>query len=359
MLTSDRLKAIEQQHAGLENQLAEPTIASDPSRLAKLGREYSRLGDQVVLIKRLREISDGIQSTELACQDPDLEVQELAREELQSLEAQKKEIETKLKNLLLPRDPHDDRDVIVEVRAGTGGEEASLFAGELVRMYSRYADRQGWKFEVINATSSGVGGVKEAIIAVRGDGAFGRLKYESGVHRVQRVPVTESSGRLHTSAASVAVLPEAEEIDVAISEEDIRIDVFRSSGHGGQSVNTTDSAVRITHLTTGIVVSIQDEKSQHKNRAKAMAVLRARLLDLERVKQQEERGADRRGQIGSGDRSAKMRTYNFPQDRITDHRISHTLHGMSAFLDGEIDDLLNALMNARQEELMLSSDGDS
>jgi len=357
MLTGDRLKAIEQQHANLEAQLAEPTIASDPSRLAKLGREYSRLDDQVILIKQLREISDGLQSTELACQDPDEEVQELAREELQYLESQKNEIEAKLKNLLLPRDPHDDRDVIVEVRAGTGGEEASLFAGELVRMYSRYADRQGWKFEVISTTSSGVGGVKEAIIAVRGDGAFGRLKYESGVHRVQRVPVTESSGRLHTSAASVAVLPEAEEIDVAISEEEIRIDVFRSSGHGGQSVNTTDSAVRITHLTTGIVVSIQDEKSQHKNRAKAMSVLRARLLDLERVRQQEERGADRRGQIGSGDRSAKMRTYNFPQDRITDHRISHTLHGMSAFLDGEIDDLLDALITSRQEELMLSSDG--
>lgn len=357
MLTGDRLKAIEQQHANLEAQLAEPTIASDPSRLAKLGREYSRLDDQVILIKQLREISDGLQSTELACQDPDEEVQELAREELQYLESQKNEIEAKLKNLLLPRDPHDDRDVIVEVRAGTGGEEASLFAGELVRMYSRYADRQGWKFEVISTTSSGVGGIKEAIIAVRGDGAFGRLKYESGVHRVQRVPVTESSGRLHTSAASVAVLPEAEEIDVAISEEEIRIDVFRSSGHGGQSVNTTDSAVRITHLTTGIVVSIQDEKSQHKNRAKAMSVLRARLLDLERVRQQEERGADRRGQIGSGDRSAKMRTYNFPQDRITDHRISHTLHGMSAFLDGEIDDLLDALITSRQEELMLSSDG--
>ena len=348
---NERYEAMEARFVELAKLLSDPRVASEPGALAKLGKEYSELESRVRLIEELRRIEGDIDSAvELAADMSDPEMAEFAAAELPELRSQYTEVDERLRRSLLPTDPDDDRPVIMEIRAGTGGTEAALFAADLLRMYGRHAERSGWKVELLSQTLTELGGVKEAIVAIRGDGAYQRLKHESGVHRVQRVPVTESSGRLHTSAASVVVLPEAREIDVQIDEDDIRIDVFRSSGHGGQSVNTTDSAVRITHLPTGLIVSIQDEKSQHKNRAKAMAILRSRLLDLERQKQDADRGDSRRSQIGGGDRSAKMRTYNFPQDRVTDHRISKTLYGIEAFLDGEIDELVQALIETDEAE---------
>ncbi len=348
---NEHYKAIEARFAELAKLLSDPRVASEPGSLARLGKEYSELESKVRLIQELRKLDAEIESTvELAADASDPEMAELAAAELPELRRQNTEVEDRLRRSLLPTDPDDDRPVIMEVRAGAGGTEAALFAADLLRMYGRHAERSGWKVELLSQTLTELGGVKEAIAAIRGDSAYQRLKHESGVHRVQRVPVTESSGRLHTSAASVVVLPEAREIDVKIDDDDIRVDVFRSSGHGGQSVNTTDSAVRITHLPTGLIVSIQDEKSQHKNRAKAMAILRSRLLDLERQKQDAHRGSSRRSQIGGGDRSAKMRTYNFPQDRVTDHRIPKTLYGIEAFLDGEIDELVQALIESDEAE---------
>ncbi len=352
-----RHAAILERFEEVSRALADPDVATVPARLAELGREFAHLQEQVDLIRALNLLAEEIDATrELAADDSDAEMADLAREELAELEGRQPGLEQRLRRLLLPSDPHDDRNVILEVRAGAGGDEAALFAGDLVRMYTRFADRRGWKVETLGSTITDRGGFKEAILEVRGKGAFSRLKYESGVHRVQRVPSTESSGRLHTSAASVVVLPEAEAIDVDIADDEVRVDVYRSSGHGGQSVNTTDSAVRITHLETGIIVTIQDEKSQHKNRAKALAILRARLLDLERQKQDEARGDARRSQIGGGDRSAKMRTYNFPQDRITDHRIKKSIHGIESFLDGVIDDLVGALIEADEAEKLVAAD---
>jgi peptide chain release factor 1 len=281
----------------------------------------------------------------------------MAKAELPGLSGRLEEMTQKIRLLLLPKDAADEKNVILEVRAGTGGDEAALFAGDLFRMYQRYADLKGWKVEILSASEAAMGGYKEIVASVSGVGAFSRLKFESGVHRVQRVPETESSGRIHTSAATVAVLPEAEEVDIAIDEKDLRIDVFRASGPGGQSVNTTDSAVRITHLPTGIVVSQQDEKSQHKNRAKAMKVLRSRLFDMEREKQQAERAADRRDQVGSGDRSQRIRTYNFPQGRVTDHRIGLTLHKLNEVLAGEgLDELVDALITEQQASQLAAID---
>jgi peptide chain release factor 1 len=275
----------------------------------------------------------------------------MAREEVDRLEAEQTRILEELKVLLLPRDPHDDRDVIVEIRAGTGGDEAALFASELLRMYLRYADAHRFQSEVLTLNETGIGGVKEAIVEIAGDGAYSRLKFESGPHRVQRVPATESSGRIHTSTATVIVMPEAEEIDIPIDEDrDLRIEVKRSSGPGGQSVNTTDSAVRITHLPTGLVVEIQDEKSQHKNKAKALAVLRSRLFDMELAKRRERESAERKSMVGSGDRSEKIRTYNFPQDRVTDHRIGLTMHDLPGVLEGRLDPLIDALVMADQAD---------
>ena len=344
----DQLRQIESSYEAIVAEMATPGVASDPARLQVLGRELARLEPMVLAGRAWASIRDELAATRTMAHDPDEDVRLMARDELVALEAREKAVEEQLRELLLPRDPNDDRDVILEVRAGTGGDEAALFAGDLYRMYARYAERQGWHLELLSVSEGTSGGVKEAIAEVTGHGAYSRLKFESGVHRVQRVPTTEAAGRIHTSTATVSVLPEADEVEVQIPERDLRIDVYRSSGPGGQSVNTTDSAVRITHLPTGLVVAIQDEKSQHKNKAKALAVLRARLLDLERARQAEERGEQRRSQVGSGERAEKIRTYNFPDDRVTDHRVGVTVHNLPGLLQGDLDRLVEPLAAADQ-----------
>ncbi len=346
----DRLAELEARYEELARQMATPGVASDPGALANLGRELSRLEPVVAATRAYRELTAALEATRGMLHDPDEEVREMARDEIGRLEARQDELSAELRRLLVPRDPNDDRNVILEVRAGTGGEEASLFAADLFRMYARYAERRRWKVELLASSESDSGGLKEAIAELTGAGAYSRLKYESGVHRVQRVPVTESSGRIHTSTATVAVLPEAEEVEVDLPDRDLRIEVKRSSGPGGQSVNTTDSAVRITHLPTGLVVDIQDEKSQHKNKAKALAILRARLLESERQRQADERGEQRRSQVGSGERAEKIRTYNFPDDRVTDHRIGLTVHNLPGLLEGDLDRLVEPLIEHDQAE---------
>ena len=325
-------------------------MTRDAARLAELGREHHRLGEVVQAARRLERCENELaDARELVLVD-DPELAEEARREVDRLEEELPALEASLLPLLIPRDPLDDRPAIVEIRAGTGGDEAALFAADLFRMYSRFVEREGWRVELLSMSDGTLGGVKEAIFKVNGSGAFGAMRWESGVHRVQRVPATESQGRIHTSAATVAVLPEAEEVDVRIEDKDLRIDVFRSSGPGGQSVNTTDSAVRITHLPTGIVVSQQDQKSQLQNKQKAMDVLRARLLDLRIAEQEAERSRMRRTQVGTGDRSAKIRTYNFPQGRVTDHRIGFTVHDVARVMDGDIAPFLEALRVADAQE---------
>ncbi len=330
--------------------MSDPATARDSRRLAELGREHSRLAPVKELASRLeRSESELAQVRELVgVDDPEMAAE--ARAEEERLRAEIARIESALTPLLIPRDPLDERDAIVEIRAGTGGDEAALFAFDLHRMYTRFIERQGWKWETISMSEGTLGGLKEVIFKVHGDDAFGAMRWESGVHRVQRVPATENQGRIHTSAATVAVLPEAEEVDVKIEEKDLRVDVFRASGPGGQGVNTTDSAVRITHLPSGIVVSQQDQRSQIQNRARAMEVLRARLLDLKVAEQEAERSRMRKTQVGTGDRSAKIRTYNFPQNRVTDHRIGLTMHELSRILEGEIAPLIEALRQADIEE---------
>ncbi|HEY3523175.1 MAG TPA: peptide chain release factor 1 [Candidatus Limnocylindrales bacterium] len=341
-----KLAAIARQYDDLQGELARPEVTSDPDALRRLGRELAQLEPVVDAYRRLSDVRGQLaDARQLRETEQDPAMRDLARAEVESLEADEARLLDDLKVLLLPRDPNDERDVIVEIRAGAGGDEAALFAGDLLRMYLRYADDHRWQSELMSAHETGNGGVKEAIVEIRGDGAYSRLKYEGGVHRVQRVPATESSGRIHTSTATVVVMPEAEEVDVPpIDEEkDLRIEVKRSSGPGGQSVNTTDSAVRITHLPTGLVVEIQDEKSQHKNKAKAMSVLRSRLYERELEKRRAEESATRRGMIGAGDRSEKIRTYNFPQNRVTDHRISRDVHDLPRFLQGNLDEMIDAL----------------
>ena len=328
-----------------------------PERFVELSKEYAEIDPLVTAIRDYRATLSEVEDLRALKDGDDQEMAELAAMELPELEEKLPLMESALEILLLPKDSADELNVIVEVRAGTGGDEAALFAGDLFRMYTRYADIIGWKSEIISQSEGEVGGYKEIVTAIRGKGVFARLKFESGVHRVQRVPETESGGRIHTSAATVAVLPEPEEVDVKIEEKDLRVDVFRASGPGGQSVNTTDSAVRITHLPTGITVSQQDEKSQHKNRAKAMQVLRARLFEAERERADSERAADRKSQVGSGDRSERIRTYNFPQGRVTDHRINLTLHKLEKILDGDgLDEMVEALIREDQAQRLAAAD---
>ena len=346
----DRLTEALERATEVEHLLADPATTRDATRLAELGREHRRLEQIVALARQLERTENELaDARELVLVD-DPELAEEARREVARLEADGPRLEQALKPLLSPRDPLDDRPAIIEIRAGTGGDEAALFAADLYRMYSRFVERRGWRTELLSLGEGSLGGVKEAIFRVAGEGVFGDMRWESGVHRVQRVPATESQGRIHTSAATVAVLPEAEEVDVRIEDKDLRIDVFRSSGPGGQSVNTTDSAVRITHLPTGLVVSQQDQKSQLQNKQKAMQVLRARLLDLRVAEQEAERARQRRTQVGTGDRSAKVRTYNFPQSRVTDHRIGLTVHDIQRVMDGEIGPFIEALQLADAEE---------
>ena len=347
----DILEQMEQRFERLNEQLADPAVLKNPRKLKELSRERRYIEEVVRKGKEYRELLKMIAEDESALrQNEDAELVSLARSELQELRARKAALEEELKVSLTPPDPKDEKNVILELRAGTGGEEAALFVADLHRMYTKYVERNGWSFEIMSTSPSSAGGFKEIILLVSGEGVFGRLRFESGVHRVQRVPVTEASGRIHTSAVTVAVLPEAEDVDVEIDPGELEVDVFRSSGPGGQSVNTTDSAVRIRHLPTGIVVTCQDERSQHKNKAKAMKVLRARLKDMMERKQEEELAATRRTQVGSGDRSAKIRTYNFPQGRVTDHRIGLTLYKLQEALEGDIDDLVEALRAAHNEE---------
>jgi peptide chain release factor 1 len=347
----EKLNELHAQYEELNQQLASPDVMLDQERYLTLLKRHRELEPIITTYRRYQSLEKEIANTRrLLEEETDPEIKELAREELRSLHEQVERCENELKLLLVPRDPNDERNVILEIRAGTGGLEATLFAADLLRMYTRYAERQGWRVQLLSVSESDIGGIKEAVLLVEGRGAYSRLKYESGVHRVQRVPVTEASGRIHTSAATVAVLPEAEEVDVKIDPRDIRIDTFCSSGHGGQSVNTTYSAVRITHLPTGLVVSCQDERSQIKNREKALRVLRSRLLELERQKQQEELTTRRRQQVKSGDRSEKIRTYNFKENRVTDHRIGLTLHQLDRIMDGELDNLIEALITFYQTE---------
>ena len=331
-------------------ELADPETARNPAKLRQLGREHARLDQIRQGHDRLDRLRQELGQAREVLQDRDPELSQLARADVERLRPEIARLEQRLTDLLTPADPLDDRDAIVEIRAGTGGDEAALFAAELFRMYTRFCERRGWKVEVVSLSEGNLGGLKEAIFAARGPGVYGTLRYESGVHRVQRVPVTEGQGRIHTSAATVAVLPEAEEVDVKIEEKELRIDVFRSQGPGGQSVNTTDSAVRITHLPTNLVVQCQDQKSQLQNKIKALEVLRSRLLDKMIAEQEAARARERRAQVGTGDRSAKIRTYNFPQNRVTDHRIHYTVHNLSEVLDGNLDDLINALRLAGERE---------
>ncbi len=353
-----KLDHIENKYEELTALISDPQIIQDQERWRQLVKSHAELEDVVIKYREYKKTVKDIEELEaLLKEEKDPELREMAEEELENLEARKEKLEREIKILLLPRDPNDEKNVIMEIRAGTGGEEAALFGADLLKMYLRYAERMGWKTEFLSSNITDLGGVKEVVVSIQGKGAYSRLKFESGVHRVQRVPETESGGRIHTSAATVAVLPEAEEVDVEIKPEDIRIDVFCSSGPGGQSVNTTQSAVRITHLPTGIVVSCQDEKSQHKNKDKALKVLRARLLDKAQREQQDKMASTRKSMVGSGDRSERIRTYNFPQNRVTDHRINLTLYKLEQFLEGDIDEMIEALISTDQADRLKQVEG--
>ncbi|MGI6512948.1 MAG: peptide chain release factor 1 [Syntrophomonadaceae bacterium] len=355
----DKLKSLEEKYLELSEMLSQPDTVSDLSRYQKLSKALSDLTDIVNAYRDYKEVLHNIEEAEsLLRENLESDFRELVEQELDENRERKADLERMLQMLLLPKDPNDDKNVIMEIRAGTGGEEAALFAATLFRMYSRYAERQGWKTDIMDVSYSDLNGFKEIIFVIEGKGAYSRLKYESGVHRVQRIPVTESGGRIHTSAATVAVLPEAEEVELEINPNDLRIDLYCSSGPGGQSVNTTQSAVRITHIPSGLVVTCQDEKSQHKNKDKAMRVLRARLLEMTKAEKEAEIADTRRGMVGTGDRSERIRTYNYPQGRVTDHRAGLTLHKLDAVLEGDLDEIINALVTQDQTEKLKQVDQD-
>lgn len=348
----DKLKGVEDRFTQLEALLSDPTVLQDREAYQKYAREHAEISDIVETFRQYSQISQEMDDSYELLKDSDPQIKNLAKEEIDRLSLRQEELEEQLKQLLIPKDPLDEKNVLLEIRAGTGGDEAGLFANDLYKMYTRYAEERNWKIEVMDHHTTGVGGLKEIIALVKGKGAYSRLKYESGTHRVQRVPVTETQGRIHTSAVTVAVLPEAEDVEVQIDPSELRIDVFRSAGPGGQSVNTTDSAVRITHLPSGLVVSCQDEKSQHKNKAKAMKVLRSRLLDKMTQEQDAKRSQERKSQVGSGDRSERIRTYNFPQGRVTDHRIGLTLYRLESILLGELDEIIDGLTTFYQSQTL-------
>ena len=348
----DKLAEVEKRYVELEGLMSDPQLLGQQKEYSKIAKERAELEEIVSCFREWRKVEHDIQDNRQLLEEHDEAIRELAKEELALLREQKEKLDKRLRILILPKDPNDHKNVIVEIRAGTGGEEAALFAAELFRMYSRYAESRGWRVEMMSSNPTGLGGLKEIIISIEGQGAYSRLKFEGGVHRVQRVPVTESSGRIHTSAVTVAVMPEADEVEVAIDPKELRVDVFRSSGPGGQSVNTTDSAVRITHIPTGLVVSCQDEKSQHKNRAKGLKILRARLLEKKQEEQRSEIAATRKSMVGSGDRSERIRTYNFPQGRVTDHRINLTLYKLERVMEGEMDELVEGLITHYQAEAL-------
>jgi peptide chain release factor 1 len=352
----DKLEEVEQKYRELEQALSDPEIFQDMERYQKLTRERARIVSVVESYQRYKKISDEMEGNKTLLHGDDEALKELAKEEIATLKKEREELEQSLRLRLLPKDPRDEKNVILEIRAGTGGEEAALFAMDLFRMYAKFAERRRWRVEILSQNITGLRGAKEVIASIEGDGVYSQLKYESGVHRVQRVPETETQGRIHTSAVTVAVLPEAEEVDIVINPDELKIDVYRSSGPGGQSVNTTDSAVRVTHLPTGLVVTCQDEKSQHKNKAKAIKVLRSRLLDNAIKEQQDQISKERKTQVGSGDRSERIRTYNYPQGRVTDHRIGLTLYRIETIMEGDIQDIIDPL-NAHFQSQALQESG--